>query len=258
MDVPLPHLLVLTDISSLTAGVREPDDGQSLIRLLVHANELSLVGLCATSNMGHGKVCRPELIHETLRAYAQVQANLRLHDKRFPAFETLSSVVRSGNPSAGPDVAVQDCVGGSYDSDASRHIIKATDEATAKKEPLHIAVWGGTCDLAQALWRVAQERSPKEAASFRATLRVHAVYDQDSTGQWIKATFPDVWYLTRYHGIRGMYRGGDTALVGPEWVEKQIRPYGPLGALYPNYNGGDIWARRLGPVRGIKEGDTPS
>ena len=56
-----------------------------------------------------------------------------------------------------------------------------------------------------------------------------------------------------------MYRGGDTALVSPEWVETHANTaHGPLGALYPNYDGGDIWSGKLGRVRGIKEGDTPS
>lgn len=56
-----------------------------------------------------------------------------------------------------------------------------------------------------------------------------------------------------------MYRGGDMTLVGPEWVDSNIRRnHGVLGALYPSYNGGDIWSRQLGAVRGIKEGDTPS
>jgi len=55
-----------------------------------------------------------------------------------------------------------------------------------------------------------------------------------------------------------MYRGGDTSLVSPEWVEAHIHGHGPLGNLYPNYNGGDIWSSKLGRVRGIKEGDTPS
>ena len=36
------------------------------------------------------------------------------------------------------------------------------------------------------------------------------------------------------------------------------RDHGPLGALYPNYDGGDIWSQDLGRVRGVKEGDTPS
>ncbi len=35
---PKTRLIVLTDISSLTAGVREPDDGQSLIRLMLYRN----------------------------------------------------------------------------------------------------------------------------------------------------------------------------------------------------------------------------
>jgi len=41
-DEPKPRLVVLTDISSLTAGVAEPDDGQSLIRLMLHANEFNI------------------------------------------------------------------------------------------------------------------------------------------------------------------------------------------------------------------------
>lgn len=35
-----PRLVVLTDITSLTAGLREPDDGQSLVRLLLYSCDL--------------------------------------------------------------------------------------------------------------------------------------------------------------------------------------------------------------------------
>src|SRR4051794_31191116 len=35
-----PRLIVLTDISSLQARVAEPDDGQSMIRLMLYANDL--------------------------------------------------------------------------------------------------------------------------------------------------------------------------------------------------------------------------
>ena len=42
------------------------------------------------------------------------------------------------------------------------------------------------------------------------------------------------------------------------WVEAHIQGHGALGDLYPDYDGGDIWSRTLGRVRGIKEGDTPS
>ena len=48
-------------------------------------------------------------------------------------------------------------------------------------------------------------------------------------------------------------------MVSSEWVETHIRnDHGPLGAVYPNYSGGDIWSGKLGRVSGIKEGDTPS
>jgi hypothetical protein len=55
-----------------------------------------------------------------------------------------------------------------------------------------------------------------------------------------------------------MYRGGDTRLASSAWVREHIHGHGPLGDLYPDYNGGDIWSSTLGGVRGIKEGDTPS
>ena len=43
-----------------------------------------------------------------------------------------------------------------------------------------------------------------------------------------------------------------------DWARRHIHGHGPLGNLYPDYNGGDIWSGSLGRVRGIKEGDTPS
>ena len=92
-----------------------------------------------------------------------------------------------------------------------------------------------------------------------ARLRVHAIGDQDSTGPWIREQFPGLFTITQRRAYRGMYRGGDTA---PGLVRSgsrtNIHGHGPLGDLYPDYNGGDIWSATLGQVRGIKEGDTPS
>jgi hypothetical protein len=58
--------------------------------------------------------------------------------------------------------------------------------------------------------------------------------------------------------MRGMYRGGDTSIVSSAWVRENVHGHGALGDAYPDYRGGDIWGSRLGPVNGIKEGDTPS
>jgi hypothetical protein len=119
-------------------------------------------------------------------------------------------------------------------------------------------IWGGSADLAQALWTIRRDRTPEELSRFVSRLRVHAIGDQDSTGPWIREQFPDLYVITQRRAYRGMYRGGDRSLVSSDWVEKNIHGHGSLGDLYPNYRGGDIWSGRLGPVRGIKEGDTPS
>jgi hypothetical protein len=108
------------------------------------------------------------------------------------------------------------------------------------------------------LWKARATRSPEELAHFVARLRVHAIGDQDSTGPWIRDEFPGLYTIVQRRAYRGMYRGGDTALASSEWVRKNIHGHGPLGDLYPDYRGGDIWSSKLGQVRGIKEGDTPS
>jgi hypothetical protein len=247
------RLLVLTDISSLTAGVREPDDGQSMIRLMLYANELDIEGLIATSNLRHGQVTRPELIREIIAAYAKVRPNLLLHSPGYPPAERLREGVKAGQPVALPDKPVFESIGLGKDTEASDWILQVVDRPDPR--PVWVTIWGGAADLAQALWKVRETRKPEEAAAFVARLRVHAIGDQDSTCAWIKRTFPALFYITQGNSMRGMYRGGETALASSEWVEKHVRQgHGALGALYPDYDGGDIWAR----VRGVKEGDTPS
>lgn len=246
-----PRVLVLTDISSLTTGVREPDDAQSLVRFLLFSNEFDVEGIIATSNMGHGQTVRPELIQQEIDAYAAVWPNLRRHASGFPDPAQLRERVKAGQPISGPKISVDESTGEGKDTEGSNWIIRAA--MSADERPLWILIWGGSADLAQALWRT------RDNPSLRSKVRVHAVNDQDSTGPWIRKTFPDVFYIVRRYGIRGMYRGGDASLVSPDWVETHVRVgHGALGALYPNYRGGDIWSGKLGMVRGIKEGDSPT
>lgn len=50
------RLIVLTDISTLNSEYGEPDDTQSLIRLLLYSNEFDIEGLIATYT--NNKHCR--------------------------------------------------------------------------------------------------------------------------------------------------------------------------------------------------------
>lgn len=250
------RLFVLTDITSNEAGVREPDDAQSMVRLMLYANQLDLEGLAACSNLEHGQLCRPELINQIVDAYAEDYPKLHVHDPAYPDPAMLRGLISSGQPIAGRKIPVEASIGHGKDTDASHRLIAAVDHDDPR--PLWVAVWGGTADLAQALLHVRHTRSAEALRTFVSRIRVHAVNDQDTTGPWIRENFPDLFYITRKLGIRGWYRGGDMSLVSSEWVQKHIKPCGALGRLYPDYRGGDIWSGTMGPVHGIKEGDTPS
>lgn len=252
-----PRLLVLTDITSIVGGYKEPDDAQSLVRLLSMANEYRIEGLVASSRLGHGQDTRPEFIEAILHAYGKVQPSLARHAAGFPEAAHLLKTIFSGQPKALPDLPVRESVGPDRDTAGSEWIRHRLELDTS--EPLAIAVWGGTADLAQALWRMRQEgpRHRLEAALRRG--RVFAIGDQDSTGPWIRAEFPELFYLLCRKTFRGWYRWGDRSLATPEWIDRHVRAgHGALGAAYPQYHGGDIFWDTMGPVHGMKEGDTLS
>ena len=242
-----PRISVLTDISSLTTGLYEPDDTQSLVRLLMYANELEIEGLVATYTE-HGHTVRPDYIEHVIDRYAQVHPRLLEHDPGYPSADQLRLTVKSGNPKDGRSAVGQGC-----DTEGSEWLIACADKEDDR--PLWISVWGGTTDLAQALWKVKQTRSSEQAERFLAKLHVFSIGDQYEIGSWIREQYPELFYITSYASFRGMYRGGDTSLCTPEWVSACVSEgRGPLGEAYPAYDGGDPW----GAVYGVKEGDTPA
>ena len=121
------------------------------------------------------------------------------------------------------------------------------------------SIWGGSADLAQALWKVRATRSPEELDRFVSKLRVHAIGDQDSTGPWIREQFPGLYTITQRRAYRGMYRGGDTA---PGLVRvgrgRTSTATGRSATSTRTTTAATSGPATLGRVRGIKEGDTPS
>jgi len=246
--IETPRVVVCTDISSLIGGWAEPDDTQSLVRLLLYANELDIEGLIATRT--HGEV-HPEFIEAIVRVYGKIEENLRLHDPDYPSMERLLECIGAGNAEPGIEN-----LGETGDTDGSNRIISIVDRPDSR--PVWLLFWGGPNELAQALWRVERERGKDGLQRFTSKIRVHAIGDQDNAGPWIKEKNPDLHYITSRLAYRGMYVGGDTSLVSWDWTHTHIRGKGPLGAAYPNYYGGDRFSGPPNRVQGIKEGDTPS
>ncbi len=251
---PRPRLLVLTDIGG------DPDDQQSLIRLLVHANEFEIEGLIAsasgTPNELREKVTRPDLIRQHVAAYAQVHANLLQHDAAFPAAELLRERIRSGNPDRG-----WKAVGAGHSTAGSDWIVACLDRDDPR--PLNVAIWGGQTDLAQALWQIRNDRGETGLVAALRKLRVYDIADQDGIAARMWREFPGLFYVLnaaksgedkRTAVFRGMYLRGDASLTSLDWVNAHVREqHGPLGALYPL----KTWTAPN--AHGVlKEGDTPS
>lgn len=235
-----PRLIVLTDIGG------DPDDEESMVRFLLYSNEFDIEGLIAT-----GRVIRddrpallPELITERIQAYGKVRDQLLKHAEGYPDVESLLDLVKTGYsiPKRKWDpvtrktsnFSLQEKIGPGKDSEGSEWISKVVDDPDP--EPVWVIIWGTASDLAQALWRVKQERSADELAAFVAKLRVYAIAKQDLTNDWILENFPDLFILqsnTATGTFKGMYQEGDQSFYSEDWVIKHVlNDHDPLGKLY--------------------------
>jgi len=245
-----PRVFVLTDIEN------EPDDAMSMVRYLTYANHLDTEGLVATTSIHQRNRVAPQRIRRIVEAYGKVRDNLEKHEPGFPTGAQLLALVSEGLPAYG-----MEAVGEGHDSPGSEMLIRAIDRDDPR--PLWVPVWGGPNVLAQALWKIRATRAPEAVARAVAMLRVYAISDQDDSGPWLRKEFPDLFYIVSpgfnaggaYHhatwsGISGDYfharcDGADFTLVTNEWLERNVRAKGPLGAEYPHWDF-------------LMEGDTPS
>ena len=247
-----PRVLVLTDIEN------EPDDAESLVRFLLYSNMFDVEGLVATTSCWQRDQTAEWRIYEILDAYKLVRDNLEKHEKGYPEYDYLKSIVKKGYPDFG-----MNAVGPDKDSDGSEWIIEVVDREDDR--PVWVPIWGGANCLAQALWKVRQTRTPAELEKFVSKLRVYTISDQDNAGPWMRNTFPNLFYIaspgfheeggnsyfyatwTGIAGERHYYfpSGADTYIIDNEWVDENIQNHGPLGAQYPD-------------IEYIMEGDTPS
>jgi len=230
----------------------DPDDLQSMIRLLLYSNELELEGLSATSAT-FANVANKRSLLELIDVYAQVVGNLKQHDPRYPTAEHLRSVTWQGR-SGTWGRPVSEVIGDDKDSEASEAIIRIVDRPDPR--PVWISIWGGPCDLAQALWKVRETRSPQELDRFVGKLRIFMIGlgdqpGQDGSGQWLLDTFPQLFVIVSQKTYSGMF-SQNTEWGNLAWIDAHVRQgHGPLGALYPKSG--------FNPnTPGVQEGDTPA
>ncbi|MBG0860088.1 MAG: DUF1593 domain-containing protein [Bacteroidales bacterium] len=235
------RVIILTDVEN------EPDDSESLVRLLLYSNVIDIKGIIATTSVHMKKEVHPETIREAIQAFGKVQANLLKHEAGFPDANSLLQLVTQGLPEYG-----MSGVGAGKDSQGSEWIIKILDENDPR--PLWICVWGGSNTFGQSLYKIRQTRPETKANNLIKKLRVYTISDQDDSGIWIRKNFPGLFYIVSPGGygsstwtaINTAVKGINNETISNRWLAENIQQgHGPLGAFYPDVAYG-------------MEGDTPT
>ena len=191
------RVIILTDVEN------EPDDTESLVRLMLYSNEIDIKGIVATNSTHMRDRVVPETIHKVIDAYAQVRDNLLLHAKGYPEADYLHSIVKKGSTLYG-----MKGVGEGKNSEGSNWIIQELQRDDER--PLWVCAWGGVNVLAQALFQMKSTKSAKEMQWLLKKLRVYTISDQDDTGI-------------------------DNEVISNRWLAENIQQgHGPLGACYPD------------------------
>lgn len=231
-----PDVFVLTDISN------EPDDAESLVRLLLYSNELNIKGIAATTSFWLNNTIHDEDIYPILDAYEKVHPNLLKH-AQYPSAQDFRDITYKGAPVYGLKVFDQPEL-----SEGASNLINSIDES----DDIFVLLWGGANVLAEALHEVSNTRTPQEASNFAAKITVYSISDQDNAGPWIRRNFPEVRYIASVHGFNQYgvsawvgisgdkwnyvdLGGPDTSLVTKDWIKEKVQSVGPLGAAYPTF-----------------------
>ncbi len=250
IENPARRVVILTDFPPLDVQIdsgpaskrSDPDDIQSMVRFLLYANEVDIEGLVATSAT-FANVATKQHILDILELYEDVDDNLRKHDNRFPTAEQLRSVTWQGASGSYAKPAAQ-IIGNGKDSVASEKIIEILSKNDER--PVWFCVWGGSCDLAQALWKIKNTHTSDETDRIIDRARVYLIGLQDGSGQWLLDTFPNLFIIAAKHTWQGIFCSSDLA-----WLNANVRTgHGALGAIYPTTG--------MGTKPGVKEGDSPS
>ena len=221
------RVIVSTDI-----GGTDPDDFQSMVHLLVYSDLLDIEGLIA-SPFGNG---RSRDILAVIDCYEHDYVNLRSHSGTYPRPDTLRSITKQGEIERAPFAGVRQATQG------SNWII----ECAQRDDPrlLHVLVWGGIEDLAQAL---------HDSPGILPKLRVYWIGGPNKKWapdayQYIVDHHPNLWIIESNATYRGWFTGGNQSgeWGNEQFVSRHVKGKGALGDLFANKKAD------------VKMGDTPS
>jgi len=223
------RVLVSTDI-----GGTDADDFQSMVHLLVYADAFDIEGL-VSSPYGPG---RKVDILKVIDCYAKDYANLKTYSGTYPTPDALRAMTKQGETAMAPYAGVR------RSTEGSEWIVQCARRDNDPR-PLHVLIWGGIEDLAQAL---------HDAPDILSKLRVYWIggpnkkWSPDAY-QYIADHHPELWIIEANATYRGWFVGGNQSgqWSNSGFVARHVAGKGALGDFFNTQLGGTI-----------KMGDTPS
>jgi hypothetical protein len=260
---PAPAQPLKIDVIVDTDLGGDPDDIQSLYRLLHYSDLLDIRGIVSTpctqlenhpwdtlpqDGVIKNWIMRIDLDHLRANGYRELM----------PEQEALDRVYR-GSPAPGLPAPGRSSAG-------SGHIVR-TAAAHSPGNPLWILVWGSLTTVAQAL-----HDDPAIAPNIRlyyigSSNTLHDSLSRNYVYEFMEERFSALWWIEngvlprgRHETFRGVYQGGEQ---GGEWgnrtfVEMNIRGKGSTRGGYFAEKCGDAFPLANWPAGILKEGDSPS
>jgi hypothetical protein len=238
-----PRVIAMTD--------GEVDDRCSMVRFLLHANNIEILGIIQTNSVyqKNGWVAE-KWLEKQVDAYEQIYPNLAVHDSNYPKPETLRSKLFVGDNEASHITVDYDSparIPGQKptinpsnwkDTEGSDKIV----EILLDKDPrtVHIQAWGGGNTAARAFYKL-KTQYPKDYKRAVSKVVMYHIWYQDGAGAYIEQYFPEVTMLLCHH-FSGTWAYGAQNYTKP-FINELVKP-NPLGKYYTQ----DY----------ISEGDNPS
>lgn len=186
--MPRHRVVVSTDI-----GGTDFDDFQSMVHVLLYADVLDLEGLISSPH-GAG---RKEHILQVIEHYERDYPNLRSHSERYPAPAALRAMTKQGETEIAPYAGVR------RPTEGSQWLVQCARRPDPR--PLHVLIWGGIEDLAQAL---------HDAPDILPRLRVHFIGGPNKKWSpdayhYLATQHPALWIIESNSTYRGWFTGGE-------------------------------------------------
>ncbi|HLP24760.1 MAG TPA: nucleoside hydrolase-like domain-containing protein [Acidobacteriota bacterium] len=229
------RVFVSTDV-----GGTDFDDFQSMVHVLLYADVLDIEGFISSPCGGPGRL---EHLWKVIDLYATDYPKLRTYSARYPTPEALRAMSRQGETRTAPYAGVRAATAG---SDWLVQCARRDDP-----RPLHVLIWGGIEDLAQAL---------HDAPDILPKLRVYYIGGPNKKWSpdayhYIATHHPKLWIIESNSTYYGWFVGGNQTgdLSAERFAEAHAAGRGALGEFFAHGISFEGQKRSS-----LKMGDTPS